>query len=230
MNISDLFHETYRALFANKARSSLTILGIVIGISSVIATVSIGQGASKVIQGSIEGLGSNVLTVMPGIVQPGRGIVSSGRGSAQTLTNADVDVLQALDGVAHVVPELDRRFQIVASGGNNTNSTVVGTVPEYAIVRTLSVRSGSFITESQTRSMGRVVVLGPTAAFDLFGEPFEFVKFRKRTLWVKGLRKFKFPSRRNMRSGKFLIFMSSPSGFRRGIIMRSLRPIKFRLF
>ena len=87
MIISDLFEETYSALLVNKARSGLTILGIIIGIGSVIAMISIGQGASGQIQASIEGLGSNLLTVMPGVVQPGRGVVSSGRGSAQTLKN-----------------------------------------------------------------------------------------------------------------------------------------------
>lgn len=94
MNIQDIFKETIIALSANKARSGLTILGIVIGISSVIAMVSIGQGASGQIQSSIEGLGSNLLMVMPGMIQPGRGIVSSGRGSAQTLKNEDVETLK----------------------------------------------------------------------------------------------------------------------------------------
>ncbi len=170
MTLSDLFQETYTALSANKARSGLTILGIVIGIASVIAMVSIGQGASSQIQTSIEGLGSNLLTVMPGFIQPGRGIVSSGRGSAQTLKNEDVDVLKKLAGILYVSPELNRRFQIVSPTGNNTNSTVIGAVPDYALARNVSVANGSFFTENQLRSMGRVAVLGPTVAQDLFGD------------------------------------------------------------
>lgn len=110
MKLSDLFRETYTALSANKVRSGLTILGIVIGIGSVIAMISIGQGASGQIQSSIEGLGSNLLTVMPGFIQPGRGIVSSGRGAAQTLKNEDIEVVRAIAGVAYVSPELNRRF------------------------------------------------------------------------------------------------------------------------
>ncbi|HEY4523509.1 MAG TPA: ABC transporter permease, partial [Candidatus Paceibacterota bacterium] len=161
--------ETYTALSANKARSGLTILGIVIGIGSVIAMVSIGQGASGQIQSSIEGLGSNLLTIMPGFIQPGRGIVSSGRGSAQTLKNEDIEVLRQISGVAYISPEVQRRFQIVASG-NNTNSTIIGVEPDYAQVRNISPSAGSFITDSQVRSMGRVAVLGPTVAQDLFGE------------------------------------------------------------
>ena len=169
MKAQDILQETYTALSANKARSGLTILGIVIGIGSVIAMVSIGQGASGQIQSSIEGLGSNLLTVMPGFIQPGRGIVSSGRGSAQTLKNKDIEVLRQISGIAYISPEVQRRFQIVASG-NNTNSTIIGVEPDYAQVRNISPSAGSFITDSQVRSMGRVAVLGPTVAQDLFGE------------------------------------------------------------
>jgi len=168
MLIRDLLQETSTALLSNKARSGLTILGIVIGIGSVIAMVSIGQGASGQIQSSIEGLGSNLLTVMPGIIQPGRGIVSSGRGSAQTLKNEDVEVLKKITGVTYVSPELQRRFQIVAPTGNNTNSTVIGVHPEYQQVRNVLPEQGSFITENQLSSMSRVAVLGPTVAKDLF--------------------------------------------------------------
>lgn len=169
MKVQDILQETYTALSANKARSGLTILGIIIGIGSVIAMVSIGQGASGQIQSSIEGLGSNLLTVIPGVIQPGRGIVSSGRGSAQTLTNEDIEVLQQIAGVAYVSPELQRRFQIIYSG-NNTNSTIIGIHPDYAQVRNITLAAGSFITDAHVRSMGRVAVLGPTVAQDLFGE------------------------------------------------------------
>lgn len=144
------------------------ILGIVIGIASVIAMVSIGQGAAGSIQSSIEGLGSNLLTIVPGIVQPGRGIVSSGRGSGQSLKNADVDAIETIDGVSAISPELQRRFQITSQAGNNTNTTAIGATPDYAVVRNLSVDVGSFITDSHVRSLGRVVVIGPTTSRDLF--------------------------------------------------------------
>lgn len=170
MSIQDLIRETHNAVSANKARSGLTILGIVIGIGSVIAMVSIGQGASSQIQSSIEGLGSNLLTVLPGTIQPGRGIVSSGRGSAQTLKNEDGEVLKTIPGVSFVSPELNRRFQIVSEGGNNTNSTVIGVAPEYVSVRNVFIKDGYFINDQQMRSLGRVAVLGPTVAVDLFGE------------------------------------------------------------
>lgn len=170
MIISDLFQEIYTALSANKARTGLTILGIVIGIGSVIAMVSIGQGAAGQIQMSIEGLGSNLLTVIPGVVQPGRGIVSSGRGSAQTLKNEDVEILKKISGVANVSPEFQRRFQITSTGGNNTNSTIIGVTADYPLVRNVSIEQGAFIAENQLRGISRVAVLGPTVAKDLFAD------------------------------------------------------------
>ncbi|MBI2483745.1 ABC transporter permease [Candidatus Uhrbacteria bacterium] len=171
MRYSDLFDETRISLTANKARSGLTMLGIVIGIASVIAMVSIGEGAKGSIQSSIEGLGSNLLTVMPGFVQPGRGIVSSGRGAAQNLKNEDIEALSAIEGVKAVSPELQRRFQITSQIGNNTNSTVIGTTDHYAVVRTVDVESGIFFSPTHQRSMSRVAILDPTVAQDLFGDP-----------------------------------------------------------
>lgn len=170
MTILDILQETYTALKANKARSGLTILGIVVGISSVIAMISIGQGAKGQIQSSIEGLGSNLLTILPGVVQPGRGIVSSGRGSAQTLENKDLEALKEVEGIAAIAPELSRRFQISAPTGNNTNTTVSGVWPAYTTVRNLAVANGGFISERALRSIGREAVLGATVAQDLFGE------------------------------------------------------------
>ena len=175
MTLKDIIQETYSALSANKIRSGLTILGIVIGIGSVIAMVSIGEGAKVQIQSSIEGLGSNLLTILPGVVQPGRGIVSSGRGAAQTLANEDVDIILEIDGVAMVAPEVSRRFQIVAPTGNNTNTTVTGADANFIFVRNLTLAEGSFITDIGVRGLGREAVLGATVAQDLFGEGAEAV-------------------------------------------------------
>ncbi|OHB25668.1 MAG: hypothetical protein A2542_03645 [Parcubacteria group bacterium RIFOXYD2_FULL_52_8] len=170
MKLQDILEETYTALSANKVRSGLTMLGIVIGIGSVIAMVSIGQGAKLSIQASIEGLGSNLLTIVPGVVQPGRGIVSSGRGSAQTLKNSDLPALSQVDGIAGISPELSRRFQITAATGNNTNTTVNGVLPAFAPVRNLAVADGVFLSDADQRSLGRTTVLGATVAADLFGD------------------------------------------------------------
>jgi putative ABC transport system permease protein len=170
MKLQDLLQEIINSLSANKIRSGLTILGIVIGISSVIALISIGQGASNQIQSSIEGLGSNLLTVIPGFLQPGRGFVSTGRGTAQSLKNEDIEILKQISGISYISPEIQRRFQIVSPTGNNTNSTIIGIYPEYLFVRNASIDNGSFITESHLKSLARVTVLGPTVAEDLFGK------------------------------------------------------------
>lgn len=170
MILTDLVHEAYTALAANKVRSGLTMLGIVIGIASVIAMVAIGNGAKAQIQSSIEGLGSNLVIILPGVVQPGRGIVSAGRGSAQTLDNDDIKVLRDLEGVAGISPELSRRFQIVSQTGNNTNTTVNGVWADYLDLHNLSLADGNFISESAVRGLGREAVLGATVATDLFGE------------------------------------------------------------
>jgi len=170
MKLSDIFEETAIALLANKARSGLTVLGIVIGIASVIAMVSIGQGAQGAIQSSIEGLGSNLLTIAPGVLQPGRGFVSSGRGGGQTLKDTDAEALATIAGVHSVSPESQRRYQITSLVGTNTNVTVIGARQEYAVVRNAVAESGIFITSAHDRSMSRVAVLGPTTAQDLFGQ------------------------------------------------------------
>jgi putative ABC transport system permease protein len=170
MIAKDIIKETYGVLSANKARSGLTILGIVIGIASVIAMVSIGQGVGGQIQSSIEGLGSNLLTVMPGNIQPGRGVVSSGRGSAQTLKNQDADAIEQIDGVTLVSPEFNRRFQVLSPLGNNTNTTIIGVVDSYEMAHNISVENGTFITLAQGASLSRVTVIGPSVATELFGD------------------------------------------------------------
>lgn len=168
MNIKDILQETFMALSSNKVRSGLTMLGIVIGIASVIAMTAIGNGAKNSIQTSIESLGSNLITIIPGVVQPGQGIVSSGRGTAQTLKNEDVEILKTIDGIDVISPESSRRFQVVAKTGNNTNTTITGVVPDYQKVHNLSVADGFFISDINERNIGRQVVLGATVAVDLF--------------------------------------------------------------
>lgn len=170
MKIGDILQETYVALFANKARSGLTILGIIIGISSVITMVSIGQGAQNSIEANIQSIGSNLVMVMPG-AQRGAGMqVSSGRGSARTLTQEDADaIIKEVTLAKAVAPELSGRYQI-ASKGKNTNTSVIGTTASYPTVRNIEVEQGSFISDQQVRSLSKVAVLGPTARDDLFGE------------------------------------------------------------
>ncbi|PIZ99451.1 MAG: multidrug ABC transporter substrate-binding protein [Candidatus Komeilibacteria bacterium CG_4_10_14_0_2_um_filter_37_10] len=169
MLFTDLIEETSFALLANKARSSLTILGIVIGIGSVIAMISIGQGAQQSIQANIQSLGSNLIMVTPGFQRGVGNTVSAGRGSAQTLVRADADAItQNILNIKAIAPELSGRYQITAKG-KNTNTSVIGTVADYMTVRNIEIDLGSFISIAQEKSRAKVVVLGPTVRDDIFG-------------------------------------------------------------
>ncbi len=170
MFISDLLEETYFSLLSNKARSGLTVLGIIIGIGSVIAMISVGQGSTASIESSIQSLGSNLLMVSPGF-QRGVGTqVSSGRGSAQTLKQEDADAIQKeITLVKAVAPELSGRYQVTAKG-TNTNASIAGVTAAYPEVRNISVTDGSFISDQNARSLSKVAVLGPTTKSDLFGD------------------------------------------------------------
>lgn len=168
MKVKDLFHETYTAISSNRVRSGLTILGIVIGIGSVIALVAIGQGAQNSIQSSIQAIGSNLVMVQPG-TQRSFGGPSAGRGSSQTLTQADSDAIASQISLAKAVaPDITKRYQVTAKG-TNTNTSVVGTVPSYAEVRNDAVSVGSYITDSENSGLQKVAVIGSTTESDLFG-------------------------------------------------------------
>ncbi|MDE1924628.1 MAG: ABC transporter permease [Patescibacteria group bacterium] len=169
MTIKDTLEETYAALSANKTRSGLTILGIVIGIASVIALVSVGQGASASISSSINALGSNLLEVLPGATRQFGAGVSAGRGTAKSLIQADSDAIASqVQNVQAIADEVTGSYQ-VAAGGNNTRVTVDGTSEAYPQIRNVAVDQGSYVTDAESVSLQKVAVLGPTVATDLFG-------------------------------------------------------------
>ncbi len=169
MLVTDLIEEAYSAISANKTRSGLTVLGIVIGIGSVIAMISIGQGAAGSIQSSIQSMGSNLITVSPGF-QRSFSQIHTQRGSAQTLTIEDSEAIaEEVAGVLAVAPQLSGRYQVVVKG-SNANSQVIGTTPEYLSVRNINMERGFFISDQNVRSLSKVAVLGTTIRDDLFGE------------------------------------------------------------
>jgi len=185
MNIFDIFHETYSALVANKVRTGLTMLGIVIGISSVIAMVSIGQGAQKTIESSIQSIGANLVQVSPGAQAAVGGYqIRSAGGSIKTLTYEDaLDLADSVSGIQSITAELSGRYQVVAKG-TNTNTSVVGTTPTYPEVRNIKMAEGAFVSDLQLRTKAKVAVLGPTTRDDLFGEGAESVG---RTVRINGM-------------------------------------------
>lgn len=169
MKTKDILRETYSALFTNKVRTGLTMLGIIIGIGSVIAMTAIGQGAQNSISSKIESIGANLIIVMPG-AQRSFGGPSGGRGNAQTLTLEDADAISSqVQGIQAVVREVSSRKQITATG-TNTNTSITGTEASYATVRNVSIDEGNFISEQNVLNGAKVAVLGPTTRDDLFGE------------------------------------------------------------
>jgi putative ABC transport system permease protein len=167
MRIKDLVNETRTSLLANTSRTFLTILGIVIGIASVIIMLSIGQGAQDSISASINNLGSNVLSVQPNSGGGRPGQVSGS--SADALKNDDATAIESLDDAKGVSPLVFYRTQLVA-GSKNSNNQVFGTTPNYEEVGSVKLQMGNFISESQNRSFSKVIVLGSTVNTDLFGE------------------------------------------------------------
>ena len=167
MTLSDIYHETSSALRANKVRSGLTMLGIVIGISSVIALIAIGNGAQSSIQSSIQSIGSNLIIVMPGATRTPGSIVSAGRGTAQSLTNEDgTAIASQVSGVVAADPEVSSNKQVTFQG-TNTRTTILGTGDQYPTVRNLQIADGSYFTQNQITSLARVAVIGPTVVTDL---------------------------------------------------------------
>ena len=168
MKTSDIIKETFSALSANKVRTGLTMLGIIIGIGSVISMTAIGQGAQNSISASIQSIGANLIMVMPGATRSFGG-PSAGRGSAQTLTIADADAITAqVSNVTGVVRDVTSRKQITAKG-TNTNTSIIGTEALYAAARNVTIDEGTFLTEQNITNASKVAVLGPTTRDDLFG-------------------------------------------------------------
>lgn len=167
MNFLESVRVSLRALLANKLRSILTMLGIIIGVSAVIAMVGIANGATAQITSQIQGLGSNLLIVSPG--QANSGGVRGGTGSANTLTMNDLPKIEAAgSAVKAVAPSAGRNAQVVYGAGN-TSTTVTGTTSEYAVIRSVSMERGRFLTQADVDQYSRVAVVGPTVVQNLMG-------------------------------------------------------------
>ena len=164
MKIRDLIGLALSRLSTGKLRTALTMLGIIIGVASVVALVSVAQGATAGISRQLESLGTNLLTVSPGFTRTGatRGAI----GSATTLTIADATSLAALDGVAASAPEITTNKLIVA-GAQNETARVIGTTPGYLTVFAYDIWVGSFLNEASVDHNLRVAVIGATTADNL---------------------------------------------------------------
>ncbi|MDS4016301.1 MAG: ABC transporter permease [Candidatus Accumulibacter sp.] len=164
--LSAMLGEAWHAMGANRMRTALTMLGMVIGVGSVVLMMAIGQGAQYAVAQTISTMGSNLYIVISGSTSTGG--VRSGGGGGPTLTVADAEAIAALDGVLNVAPVHQGTQQIV-HGPNNWSSTVVGTTPPYLEARAWTITDGYPFGESDVRSATRVALIGQTAATNLFG-------------------------------------------------------------
>jgi len=158
----------FRALVRNKMRAALTMLGIIIGVAAVIAMVSIGQGASASVQAQIESIGTNLLFVSAGAQNVGGVRSGTGDTGTNTLTVEDLDAIKReVPSVSMVTPNVNARSQLVA-GNMNWNTNVTGVSEQYPEIRKWPVATGSFFTDADVRTAGRVIVIGQTLADNLY--------------------------------------------------------------
>ena len=168
MLFSESFQMALTSLYANKMRSLLTMLGIIIGVGAVIALVSVGMGVRSNVTSSIASLGSNMLIVSPG--SSNRGGVRGAAGSMQTLKYDDAKAIKdKIKNIDYVSPSVSSSYQIVY-GNNNWNTSVQGVTPEFMSIRSLTIGYGSFISNDDMNKRNRVAVIGTTVASNLFAK------------------------------------------------------------
>ncbi len=155
-------------LRANKLRSVLTMLGIIIGVGAVIAMVSLGMGVRQKVQSSIASLGSNLLIIVPGATSPTG--VRMAAGSSTTLLPKDAQAIaREVPGASLVAPSVSRQYQVVFNN-RNWYTNVQGTTPEFLAIRNFSLESGVSFSTQDLNTRARVVILGKTTADNLFGD------------------------------------------------------------
>jgi putative ABC transport system permease protein len=166
----EIISEAVNSLLANKVRTFLAVLGIVIGIASVIVMISLGEASKKSVESQIKSLGANLLTIMPGAVSSGA--VRQAAGSSSSLTLDDALAIKknfSEKYVTDVSPELSRRAQVVY-GRSNTNTQVIGVYQSYQTLRNINLSSGEFISQFDVEGVRQVAVLGPQVVSDLFSD------------------------------------------------------------
>jgi len=168
MRTLNLFKVAYRSLNRNKLRSFLTMLGIIIGVASVIAMLAIGEGSNQNIKASVASLGTNSIMIFPGTTFQGG--VRQGASSTQTIKVEDVDAIAShCDLVNHVSPVDQKRVQAVY-GSENWATTILGVKNDYFIIRSLAINKGTGFTTSDERSAAKVCIVGITVVLNLFGD------------------------------------------------------------
>ncbi len=166
-SIIESFRTALISLWANKLRSLLTMLGIIIGVGAVITMIGLGEGAQRSVQERLESMGSNLLTVHPGAARGGGGAVRTGGTARLYVSDADA-IFERADFIDAVIPEMTRNLQVQYLN-RNWEARVVGTSPFYADVRNHRPVDGRFFTDSENRAAAKVAVLGSAIATELYG-------------------------------------------------------------
>lgn len=167
MKFAELFNIAWQGIMSNRMRSGLTVLGIVIGIASVIVLLAVGQGAQSSAQKQIQSLGVNLIMIRPGAATTGS--ISQGVGSGATLTYEDaLAIEESCPSVDEVAPVYSTNLQ-VQYGSKNTSTSVTGTEPSHQEVRNFYAAQGRFFTKSDGDQNARVCVIGDTVVENLFG-------------------------------------------------------------
>jgi putative ABC transport system permease protein len=168
MDLLNIIRVAFRALQRNKMRAALTMLGIIIGVSAVVAMVSIGQGAQAAVQAQIDSIGTNLLFLSAGAQNVGGVRSGTGDSGTNTLTVEDLDAIKReVPSVAMVTPTVNARGQLVA-GNLNWNTSIQGVSEQFPEIRKWNVQSGDFFTDADVRTAARVIVIGQTIADNLF--------------------------------------------------------------
>lgn len=166
MRLAHTIPSALQSLRANKGRSILTALGIIIGVAAVIAVVALGQGASASVSNQFQGLGTDILTISPASVRTGG--VQAGAGTAPSLKQADADaVLQQVPGILALSPTVQGSAQVI-SGSNNWQTRITAVRPEYQEIEQWQMADGAFVTSQDDTTSRNVAVLGQTTATNLF--------------------------------------------------------------
>ncbi len=168
VKIDAILGSALEALRANRMRSFLTMLGVIIGVSAVIAVVSLTQGVNQSVSARFASLGTNVITISPGAASTNG--ARSAAGTEQTLTMADAQALAQVDHVVEMTPILSTSGQVVY-GSQNWNTSVRGVDPSYQTIQSWQIAEGSWFTEQDEQSSAPVAVLGQTVVQNLFTTP-----------------------------------------------------------
>jgi putative ABC transport system permease protein len=168
MNFKNLIKIAVRALVRNKLRAVLTMLGIIIGVASVIAMLAVGEGSKKSIQDQMSSMGTNLIMIMPDMQR--RAGVSLGASNSMVLKMSDVETLRNESVyLSEISPQVSAAGQVIY-GNQNTQTTIYGVSEEYLTIRKLKINTGRIFNSNELRSMSKVCILGQTVVENLFGE------------------------------------------------------------